>query len=78
MTLNYQNMETCQPDNDIHAYLLMNHENGKSEPPEKEFMIGERVRMLRKQKGLSIRSLAESCGISVNTLSLIENDRTSP
>lgn len=41
-------------------------------------MIGERLRRLRKEKGLSIRSLANRCGISANTLSLIENDRTSP
>jgi transcriptional regulator with XRE-family HTH domain len=78
MSLNYQNDESNYINNDIHAFLQMKSNNVKSEPAEKEFMIGERVRVLRKQKGLSIRSLAESCGISVNTLSLIENDRTSP
>lgn len=40
--------------------------------------IGGRLRALRREKGLSIRSLAAKCGISVNTLSLIEHDRTSP
>ncbi len=43
-----------------------------------EELIGERLRQLRKEQKLSIRNLAAKCGISVNTLSLIENDRTSP
>jgi len=41
-------------------------------------LIGERLRHLRHGQGLSIRALAEKCGTSVNTLSLIENNRTSP
>jgi transcriptional regulator with XRE-family HTH domain len=40
--------------------------------------VGSRIRMIRKQHGLTIRTLAEQCKISPNTLSLIENDRTSP
>ena len=40
--------------------------------------IGSRIREIRKQRGLTIRALAEICEISPNTLSLIENDRTSP
>jgi len=40
--------------------------------------VGSRIRMIRKQQGLTIRALAEQCQISPNTLSLIENDRTSP
>ncbi len=43
-----------------------------------EVMVGDRVRSLRHEQGLSIRSLAEKCGLSMNTLSLIENNRTSP
>jgi transcriptional regulator with XRE-family HTH domain len=43
-----------------------------------EGLIGPRLRLLRRQQKLSIRTLASKCGISVNTLSLIENDRTSP
>jgi transcriptional regulator with XRE-family HTH domain len=43
-----------------------------------ETFIGERLRALRHEQGLSIRALAEKCGISINTLSLIENNRTSP
>ena len=40
--------------------------------------IGARIRAIRKQHNLTIRALANRCQISPNTLSLIENDRTSP
>jgi len=43
-----------------------------------EVLVGTRLRALRRGQGLSIRTLAAKCGISVNTLSLIENNRTSP
>jgi len=43
-----------------------------------EELIGCRLRHLRREQKISIRTLAARCGISVNTLSLIENDRTSP
>ncbi len=40
--------------------------------------VGARLRMLRADAGLSIRALAERSGLNVNTLSLIENGKTSP
>jgi transcriptional regulator with XRE-family HTH domain len=40
--------------------------------------VGRNLRDLRAEQGLSIRSLAELSGLNVNTLSLIENGRTSP
>ena len=40
--------------------------------------VGLRLRELRTERGLSIRLLAEQSGLNVNTLSLIENNRTSP
>ncbi|MBN1304209.1 MAG: cupin domain-containing protein [Anaerolineales bacterium] len=40
--------------------------------------VGQCLRMLRINKGLSIRVLAELSDLNVNTLSLIENGRTSP
>lgn len=40
--------------------------------------VGGRLRELRTERGLSLRSLAEMSGLNFNTLSLIENDRTSP
>ena len=40
--------------------------------------VGRQLRRLRTQSGHSIRSLAELSHLSVNTLSLIENNKTSP
>ena len=40
--------------------------------------VGARLRMLRAGAGLSIRALAELSKLNVNTLSLIENGKTSP
>jgi len=40
--------------------------------------VGARLRMLRAGAGLSIRALAEMSSLNVNTLSLIENGKTSP
>lgn len=40
--------------------------------------VGNRLRQLREERGLSIRALAEKSGLNVNTLSLIENNKTSP
>jgi transcriptional regulator with XRE-family HTH domain len=46
--------------------------------PAGEINVGHRLRELRGIRGLSIRVLAEQSGLNVNTLSLIENQRTSP
>lgn len=43
-----------------------------------ESLIGCRVRELRLQRNLSLRALAGKSGLNVNTLSLIENNKTSP
>lgn len=40
--------------------------------------VGERVRAMRMERGMTIRALAESCQLSANTLSLIENEKTYP
>lgn len=40
--------------------------------------VGHRLRELRTRQGLSSRSLAQMSGLNVNTLSLIENGRSSP
>lgn len=40
--------------------------------------IGQKLRELRAERGLTLRSLAELSGLNVNTLSMIENARTSP
>jgi transcriptional regulator with XRE-family HTH domain len=43
-----------------------------------EVNVGLRLRELRTERGISIRALAEQSGLNVNTLSLIENGKTSP
>lgn len=43
-----------------------------------ETTVGFRLRELRKQHALSLRALAEKSGLSANTISLIENGKTSP
>jgi len=40
--------------------------------------VGQRLQELRTAQGLSIRYLAEMSGLNFNTLSLIENEKTSP
>ena len=46
--------------------------------PASEIDVGQRLRALRTARDLSKRALAEKSGLNVNTLSLIENRRTSP
>ncbi len=43
-----------------------------------EISVGRRLRLLREERGLSIRALASRCDLAMNTLRLIENDKTSP
>jgi len=40
--------------------------------------VGNRIRILRQERGLSMRALARSSGLSPNALSMIERGRTSP
>ena len=47
-----------------------------AEPP--AVNVGERLRALRNRQRLSLRALAEKSGLNANTLSLIENDKSSP
>jgi transcriptional regulator with XRE-family HTH domain len=46
--------------------------------PTSEINVGRRLRALRDERDLSARVLAEKSGLAVNTLSLIENSKTSP
>ena len=43
-----------------------------------ESIVGQQIRKLRKQRGLSLRALAEICGMSANAISLIERSENSP
>ena len=52
--------------------------NPSPSQPSTEVNVGRRLRELRTERGLSIRALAEQSGLNVNTLSFIENGKTSP
>lgn len=43
-----------------------------------EEMVGRRLRAMRLNKGLSLKALSEISGLNINTLSLVENGKTSP
>lgn len=49
-----------------------------SSKPSVSEKVGQKIRQIRKSHRLSIRTLAEMSGLSINTLSLIENGKTSP
>lgn len=57
---------------------LSNDDVGSSQPIQGENTVGQRLRDLRQQKDLSIRALAARSGLAINTLSMIENEKTSP
>jgi transcriptional regulator with XRE-family HTH domain len=40
--------------------------------------VGQRIRTMREQRGLSLRALAERCTLSINAISLIERGENSP
>ncbi len=44
----------------------------------REISVGQHLRSMRALRGLSMRELAEASGLNINTLSLIENNKTSP
>jgi transcriptional regulator with XRE-family HTH domain len=46
--------------------------------PSNDVNVGRRLRELRTKLNLSVRALAEQSSLNVNTLSLIENGKTSP
>jgi transcriptional regulator with XRE-family HTH domain len=52
--------------------------NINSENDDLSVNVGRCLRELRAARGLSIRALAEQSGLNVNTISLIENGKTSP
>ncbi len=47
-------------------------------PTPAEVLVGKRLKDLRTRRGYSLRALADRSGLNINTLSLIENGKTSP
>jgi transcriptional regulator with XRE-family HTH domain/predicted Fe-Mo cluster-binding NifX family protein len=59
--------------------------NNSSDGPDKqegqnpaEWLVGRKLRELRSRQGLSLRALADRSGLNVNTLSMVENGKSSP
>lgn len=50
--------------------------SGLAEQP--EVLVGKKIREIRTSKRLSLRALADRSGLNVNTLSLVENGKSSP
>lgn len=57
-------------------------EDSKSSQPIEEMttelLVGRKIRELRNQRCLSLRALADRSGLNINTLSLVENGKSSP
>jgi transcriptional regulator with XRE-family HTH domain len=53
-------------------------ENPNEQDDNIESSLGRCLRTLREKRGFSLRSLAEDSGLSVNTISLIENGKSTP
>jgi transcriptional regulator with XRE-family HTH domain len=51
--------------------------NSKYQTPA-EVLVGHKLRELRIRRGFSLRGLADRSGLNVNTLSLVENGKSSP
>jgi len=63
---------------DVHSLVMKSANNYQKPSNNCNSPVGVRLRNIRKQHQMSISSLADKCGISINTLSLIENGRSSP
>lgn len=62
----------------VEAIPMVGSDQSPAESHEEDIDVGGKLRELRTSNGLSMRSLAELSGLNVNTLSLIENGKTSP
>jgi transcriptional regulator with XRE-family HTH domain/predicted Fe-Mo cluster-binding NifX family protein len=51
---------------------------GQKDQTPAEILVGRKLRELRTRQGFSLRTLAERSGLNVNTLSLVENGKSSP
>ncbi len=59
-----------------HLTRMLRRQIGDADKP--GINVGRRLQELRQAQGLSQRALAEMSGLNFNTLSLIENEKTSP
>lgn len=71
-------LQDASPKNSIRKDRIRRQLSRRSDDGLTSEGVGRQLRILRKSQRLSIRALAEMSGLSVNTLSLIENGKTSP
>jgi transcriptional regulator with XRE-family HTH domain len=57
---------------------VSNNSASSDNQPSAEVILGRKLRELRNQRGLSLRELSERSGLNINTLSLVENGKSSP
>lgn len=58
--------------------LLFDQNEDSTDQTPAELLVGRNLRDLRNRRGLSLRVLADRSGLNVNTLSLVENGKSSP
>jgi uncharacterized cupin superfamily protein/DNA-binding Xre family transcriptional regulator len=59
--------------------LALEHiKQGSNEQRNAEIQVGRKIRELRNQKGFSLREIADRSGLNINTLSMVENGKSSP
>lgn len=78
ITKDAKNKERTRVDSPQPEQPLIRGETEQVMPVPAELIVGKQLRALRHQHGLSLRSLAESSGLNINTLSMIENGKSSP
>jgi transcriptional regulator with XRE-family HTH domain len=71
-------METYKPRSYWRKRLMQIMNSTSSHLPDEGINVGQRLQELRIMRNLSQRALADLSGLNFNTLSLIENQKTSP
>ena len=67
-----------EPQSHWRKRLIQILHHSSEDQPASEINVGRRLQELRIMRGLSQRALAEMSGLNFNTLSLLENEKTSP
>lgn len=75
---NRSHIRTARRQSQWRESLMEKMQPSTENPISTEINVGRRLQELRALQGLSIRSLAKASGLNFNTLSLIENEKTSP
>jgi transcriptional regulator with XRE-family HTH domain len=71
-------MESNSPPTENTASSKSGSDVDSSPTLEQDTSLGKRIREIRLHRCLAMKTLARLCGLSINTLSLIENNKTSP